>query len=525
MSYSGSTERCAHHRRTHRWNGRLPRDLQEFIDRNYGHDRRQHSRNHRAWPRHCTSATTMSPHGTHLSVQSAYAARPRAAGHRDCGFVRDGQQPAVPDIPSSDSTAPNPILHTCAYAIRPQTTRRAFFPITATTRHLASNAAARSSLREGLRLRNINAVLNRVELSLPVATPMVYMGVPSLNTALQRVLSKFVRRSNITLPHFFELMATNDDYRPNKRMILTVLDHVCEGYRHVDALVIIAKFGARAPLVRQLARQHPYPKHHKSTDDRYPVLVKNTRKEQDNWRCLRIRSPPGRVIHDLSFPDGLSVNDLTDTASICTPEFQHCDAIATEILQPQEQYPDAEILLQAGDVNAAFWNVCTHSTSAYLFGGRLIRDNALIIDTAAAFGWPGSPTNHGGVGGATAYSHGNSASWYRPAEPFNYYWVDDHFNVAANVGTNCSDVEQSLRRAMITVLGHGAINEDKFTSWSSRQKLLGLVFDSAKSTVVMPVSKIHKAKTLSPDLITVRYWVGFAMSPPACTLLGLFSND
>ncbi|KAE9054824.1 hypothetical protein PF007_g32518, partial [Phytophthora fragariae] len=33
MCYGGSAERCAHQQRTHRWDGRLPRELQEFIDR------------------------------------------------------------------------------------------------------------------------------------------------------------------------------------------------------------------------------------------------------------------------------------------------------------------------------------------------------------------------------------------------------------------------------------------------------------------------------------------------------------
>ncbi|KAL3674499.1 hypothetical protein V7S43_000447 [Phytophthora oleae] len=48
MCYGGSRERCAHHRRTHHWDGRLPRELQDYIDSNYGTGRRQHDHRNRA---------------------------------------------------------------------------------------------------------------------------------------------------------------------------------------------------------------------------------------------------------------------------------------------------------------------------------------------------------------------------------------------------------------------------------------------------------------------------------------------
>jgi hypothetical protein len=82
----------------------------------------------------------------------------------------------------------------------------------------------------------------------------------------------------------------------------------------------------------------------------------------------------------------------------------------------------------------------------------------------------------------------------RTAGPFNYVWVNDHIKVAANVGPNCADVEQSLRLAMATVLGHDAVNEYKFTTWGPRQKILGLIFDTGAKSVAMPASKIEKAR-------------------------------
>ncbi|EGZ06938.1 hypothetical protein PHYSODRAFT_408630, partial [Phytophthora sojae] len=107
----------------------------------------------------------------------------------------------------------------------------------------------------------------------------------------------------------------------------------------------------------------------------------------------------GRVIHDLSCPVNVSLNDHTDRTAICQPKYQHCDAVATTIVQEKKRHPGAEVKEQAGDVSSAYRHVCIHSQCVHLFGVRLHRDAALIIDMSAAFGWSGSPGNYGVVGG------------------------------------------------------------------------------------------------------------------------------
>ncbi|KAE9168739.1 hypothetical protein PF002_g30539 [Phytophthora fragariae] len=77
-----------------------------------------------------------------------------------------------------------------------------------------------------------------------------------------------------------------DDYRPNKRMLPDVIRTACRGYQHLDALLAIADSGVRAPVSEGMLHQHVYPTNHKSAADRYPVLIKNIRKEQDLWRCF-----------------------------------------------------------------------------------------------------------------------------------------------------------------------------------------------------------------------------------------------
>ncbi|OWZ13332.1 LOW QUALITY PROTEIN: hypothetical protein PHMEG_00013357 [Phytophthora megakarya] len=112
----------------------------------------------------------------------------------------------------------------------------------------------------------------------------------------------------------------------------------------------------------------------------------------------------GRVMHDLSFPVDIPLNDFTNSDAICELHFGHCDAIATEIMDQHQRHPDADI------------NNCV-----YLFGGRLDRDRALVIDMSAAFGWSDSPGNYGTVGGAIAFIHGHATNSLNPSGFFNYH--------------------------------------------------------------------------------------------------------
>lgn len=100
------------------------------------------------------------------------------------------------------------------------------------------------------------------------------------------------------------------------------------------------------------------------------------------------------------------------------------------------------------------------------------------------------------VGGVISLIHDQPTNEFNPRGLFNYHWVDDHINDTADVGTNCQDTEQSLRFVMLTVLGPAAINEDNSSSWSTRQKALGLVLDLLTETVSMPPSKVIETKAI-----------------------------
>ncbi|OWZ02276.1 LOW QUALITY PROTEIN: hypothetical protein PHMEG_00026192 [Phytophthora megakarya] len=295
---------------------------------------------------------------------------------------------------------------------------------------------------------------------------------------------------------------TVEDYRPNKNLVLSVLKKLCSGYRHLDQLLKIAEEGVEVRLLKKPLIQHVRPPNHGSARARINILRKNIRKEQDAWRWLvldadLIEQWPELVVSPFRFveaPVGVrftisreSVNDYTDQASITKPDYVHCDAVATEILRVKREHPNAEIEVMAGDVASAFRNISIHSNSVFLpdRGGKCHCDRATR-----------SPGFYEIIGGAISHVHGSQYNAVNPTGFFNYHWVNDHINVAANIGTSLEDMNRSLRVAMAAILGAEAINDEKFTSWKTQQRVFGLEFDSVAETVSIPASKISKARNI-----------------------------
>ncbi|RAW40232.1 hypothetical protein PC110_g3546 [Phytophthora cactorum] len=270
-----------------------------------------------------------------------------------------------------------------------------------------------------------------------------------------------------------------------------------------------------------LPRQASFPRNHPSASAHLGVLRANIRKEQDLFRCIVVDadiidvwselfiSPfgivdnrdgeprvVGRVIHGLSFPEDNSVNSNTDPSELPRIAFEHCSSVAREILRCKRKYPGRDVMVMTGDVASAYRNACPHRECVYMFAGYIPEDNAIVIDMFTAFGWTGSAGTYSILGGAVAFIHGSTGDGHHPFGFYNYHWVDDLINVTADVGSRCADIEWSLRHAMTSVMGLTAVNNHKFTSWSTRQKILGIIFDTKCCTVAMPDSKINKAQQL-----------------------------
>ncbi|GMF33887.1 unnamed protein product [Phytophthora fragariaefolia] len=69
---------------------------------------------------------------------------------------------------------------------------------------------------------------------------------------------------------------------------------------------------------------------------------------------------------------------------------------------------------------------------------------------------------------------------------FCFDWVDDHVLVEYDTGNRLQACDCALRLAMTAVLGPRAINNKKFTDWSSKVVALGLEWGTSAMTVSMP---------------------------------------
>ncbi|KAG2502690.1 hypothetical protein JM16_009640 [Phytophthora kernoviae] len=418
---------------------------------------------------------------------------------------------ALPDICSS---------------VRPMNLRPVVSPATAATIH--ANARVRSDLLRLAGRATLAKAMAEVGVVLPTDDfPLSLVGAAGpeflLNKPLQHALSEYARRSGSSLPAFVELVRgqTASDYRPNKNLVPAVQNNLCKDYKHLEALNKIVREGVEVRLKKTPPLQVQRPPNHGSARDRLNVLRKNIRKEQDAGRCLVLdkslleqwpeivispfgvvekgdenAATAGRTIHDLSFPEGTSINDCTDQDSIIKPDYAHCDAVASEILRLKRENTGARICVMACDVASAFRNIGIHSNSVYLFAGHIEEDDVIVLELAAPFGWTGSPGFYEIAGGAIAHTHGSHTNGVSPTGFFNYHWVDDHINVAADIGTACDDMDRSLRFAIVSVLGADAINTKKFTNWDTRQRVLGLEFDSIAELVSMPAAKVEKARRI-----------------------------
>ncbi|OWZ12348.1 LOW QUALITY PROTEIN: hypothetical protein PHMEG_00014513 [Phytophthora megakarya] len=252
------------------------------------------------------------------------------------------------------------------------------------------------------------------------------------------------------------------------------------------------------------------PPNNGSAHERLILQRKYIRSTQNAWHCLPevVVSPfgvvdkagddptvSGRTIHDLSYPPGTSVNDVTDQTTIEKPVYRHCDAIATDIMKVSDAFPDSEVDLMSGDVASAFRNISIHSDSVNWFAGTIEEDEALIIELTAPFGWTGSPGSYEIFGRCDLVRPWSSHTFYQ-SRFFRYRWVDDHVNIAAKIASNGADMERSLRFAMVRMLYAAATNEDKFSAWTSSQNVLGLQFDTVARAVSMAQFKINKARSI-----------------------------
>ena len=346
------------------------------------------------------------------------------------------------------------------------------------------------------------------------------------------MLYEYIVRTNCTLPDLVKILRfqTSWDPRPNKSLNPQFYEDNLTGYPLKNRIIELATSGVK-PHFSELPTQINFTRNHPMDKEKLNLLLQNLAKGQlsgktlilpikilEQWKdvfCSPLGVVPkpgkdtrthGRIIHNLSFPESNSINDLTVQKSLPRPEYKHCSVIVDHILNLKDVFPKESLEMMAGDVANAFRHVSINENYVKYFAGTVPELNILVIELSLTFGWTGSPCEYDVFGGAINYLHEKQQLAHarrtntNPNKPgindiFAYYWVDDYINVERSLRKRTTPCRESLRQAMIHILGPDACNEDKFTAWGSKVKVLGLHFDTENFTISMPQPKITKAKS------------------------------
>lgn len=110
-----------------------------------------------------------------------------------------------------------------------------------------------------------------------------------------------------------------------------------------------------------------------------------------------------RLIHDLSYPRGISINDISERNQFPAIKYRHVAAVTELIETSTARHPEVPVHILKRDVKTAIRRLMMASSHVHRMGARLPQRNALVLDMTAAFGWTGSPSYYGAFGGAISW--------------------------------------------------------------------------------------------------------------------------
>ena len=342
-------------------------------------------------------------------------------------------------------------------------------------RLMQSVAAGNATLIHRLQLANIATP------SLPVEDGPLDL----LNDEWPQALASLVTRESLSPAQLVELVRgqTQTDYRPNKALWPDDLALLFQGYHHLDVMLDIAHHGFRIPRRAILPSQPAPPPNPGSARAFEPTLIRLMRQGQaahqyvflhnsvtQGWSPMLFYSPLGlvpknkepmsviaRVIQDLSFPIGGSVNDHTnkdDLPLICWPKIVE---LAVRICDLHSLYPAGSVFKgMTGDVAQAYRHLRCHADDCATFGISLPSQAMVGMDMSAPFGWNGSPNMYCVFGnGITWLVSRESPASINPCDSrrfWCYNYMDDCILMEIDEGHRLHAAELALRLAMVATL-------------------------------------------------------------------------
>ncbi|KAE9267392.1 hypothetical protein PF008_g31374, partial [Phytophthora fragariae] len=198
-----------------------------------------------------------------------------------------------------------------------------------------------------------------------------------LDVLAKRTISTFIRDNQVGVAEAARLYRreTDGDSRPNKALSPDRLKHLLKEYPHLSTLLDIAENGITPVWVSDQPHSRRANKNHSSFNRHLQAALRSIRKGQDTggylvvdadildqWQSVQC-SPFGavekgdvdpsleiRLIHDLSYPAGTSINDCLDKSCLPDVEYAYVTTLALRIEYLASMYPAHQVRILKGDV-------------------------------------------------------------------------------------------------------------------------------------------------------------------------------
>ena len=289
--------------------------------------------------------------------------------------------------------------------------------------------------------RHVRARLNEAlqDIGLPPlsAAPTTTLGAANEALDVEKIskISSLVLQTRLSPAATVRLVRgeTVSDPRPNKALCPRRLAELYADYEHQSLLVSMATHGFPVPMVTRVAPNTAPPGNHKSASTHPVTVLRKLREGQDKDEYLLLsaevyhmwqsQSHPvhisplglvaqkdksldddGRIIHDLSYPDGESVNDFSDKTAFPWVQWRRFADIAARITALHTRF--SGIVPSRGlvcDVHGAFRHMRSTVAHSSWFGLWTPIDDVWGLDLAGPFGWTGYPPYYVAFGRGISY--------------------------------------------------------------------------------------------------------------------------
>ena len=315
--------------------------------------------------------------------------------------------------------------------------------------------------------------------------------------------------------------------RPNPSLQPRVYDTTLQGYGNLDMMKQIASSGVQVRMKEGFIAPRPWPGNFKIDPLALPLIHNDYAELFNQGKGLfvdmgptghfcdeMVVSPVGgvekggfpiwekvRIINGLSTPMDRSIN--ANTANVAPSAcFGVVGELADRILNLKWHGVDngvpSPIMGMSADIDAAFRQIPVSADSVKYFASRVPNTSILFLPFDLVFGWTSSPGYFAIFAKAVRHLQRTKGSWINGLwiNFWTFVWVDDVVLIEPDTGSRLADSEWNIRESVETVFGPKGWKREKFETWSTRWKSLGLIWNTQSWTVEMPHDKLRKAADL-----------------------------